>query len=108
MADGYGAVTLVPIVCGPHKRGLAIQQQLHKSHMPKPMFYYMTSAITVMDYSFTQEICNGTDDPTESLCSGFVNSSYPLTVVRQSAKAKILLIADSGTAGITKEALRYQ
>lgn len=76
--------------------------------MPKPMICYVTSAITVMGYSFTQEIRDGTDDSSESLCSGFVNSSCPLTVVMQSATAEILLITDSGTAGITKEALRYQ
>lgn len=73
--------------------------------MPKPMICYMTSAITVMGYSFTQEIGDGTDDPSESLSSGFVNSTYPLTVVTQSATAKISLIPDSGTAGITKETL---
>lgn len=71
--------------------------------MPKPVMYYMTSAVTVTGYSFT----HGIDDPSESLWSGFVNSSKSLKAVRCSATAKILLIIDSGTAGITMEALQY-
>lgn len=50
---------------------------------------------------------DGAEDLSEILCSGFVNFSYTLTVVMESAR-KILLITDSGTTDTTREALWYQ
>lgn len=55
----------------------------------------------------TQEMMDGAEDLSEILCSGFVNFSYTLTVVMESAR-KILLITDSGTTDTTREALWYQ